>query len=100
MPDIVTLGKYGCIYVTPRYTGTVEGYEVQVVDTTGAGDGFVAGLLFGVLEDDGSMQDESRLRTICKFANAIGALTTTRRGAIPALPTLKDVQNFMLEYPF
>lgn len=92
---VITLGKKGCIYVTPEYYGIVDGYDVNVVDTIGAGDGFMSGLLFGLLENIGTRQDESILVSICMFANAVGAITTTRRGAIPALPTYQDIQTFL-----
>ena len=92
---VVTLGKDGCAYFTPAYRGTVSGFPVKPVDTTGAGDGFVAGLLRGLLIYPDALADENALRTVCRFANAVGALTTTQRGAIPALPTLPDVETFL-----
>lgn len=92
---IVTLGKDGCAYVTPQFSGTVATFAVKPVDTTGAGDGFVAGLLKGLVEHPQADQDEGRLRDICRYANAVGALTTTRRGAIPALPTARQVDRFL-----
>ncbi len=90
---VVTLGKDGCIYLTPRSSGRLPGFAVETVDTTGAGDGFVAGLLKGLLETP--EPDEQRLRAICRYANAVGALTTTQRGAIPALPTADQVEEFL-----
>jgi len=92
---IVTLGKEGCAYVTPRFSGRVASFAVKQVDTTGAGDGFVAGLLKGLVEHPQADRDESRLRDICRYANAVGALTTTRRGAIPALPMARQVDRFL-----
>ena len=92
---VATQGRRGCRYVTARFSGTVPGFEVQTVDTTGAGDGFVAGLLKGLLDHPGAFDDESQLRAICRYANAVGALTTTRRGAIPALPTANQVDEFV-----
>lgn len=97
---LVTQGKAGCRYATPHVAGQVAGFAVRAVDTTGAGDGFVAGLLKGLFEcaPDGVPlipDDEDRLRAICRYANAVGALTTTRRGAIPALPTARQVDQFM-----
>jgi fructokinase len=92
---VVTLGKDGCAYFTPTYQGRVSGFPVKPVDTTGAGDGFVAGLLRGLLIYPDALADENALRTVCRFANAVGALTTTQRGAIPALPTLPDVETFL-----
>ena len=73
----------------------MDGIAVEPVDTTGAGDGFFAGLLRGVLMDPGALDDELRLREICRFANIVAALTTTGRGAIPALPDLARVQRFV-----
>ena len=92
---VVTLGKDGCAYFTPDFRGTVSGFSVKPVDTTGAGDGFVAGLLRGLLINPNALHDENELRTVCRFANAVGALTTTQRGAIPALPTLQEVETFL-----
>jgi fructokinase len=90
---LVTLGKEGCLYLTPEAEGRVPGFAVQAVDTTGAGDGFVAGLLKGLLETP--QPGEDRLRQICRYANAVGALTTTQRGAIPALPSAEQVEEFL-----
>ena len=92
---IVTLGKDGCAYYTPDFRGTIPGYSVEPVDTTGAGDGFVAGLLRSLLKNPDALQSEAELRLVCRFANAVGALTTTQRGAIPALPTQQDIEAFL-----
>jgi fructokinase len=92
---VVTLGQAGCAYFTPQFSGRVPGFAVKAVDTTGAGDGFVAGLLKGLLDHPQADQDETRLREICRYANAVGALTTTRRGAIPALPTARQVDGLL-----
>ena len=92
---VVTLGKAGCKYVTPAFSGSVSGFAVKSVDTTGAGDGFVAGLLKGLLAHPHADGDEAQLRTICRYANAVGALTTTERGAIPSLPTAERVEGFL-----
>jgi fructokinase len=92
---VVTLGAAGCRWFTVGGTGQAEGFSVQPVDTTGAGDGFVAGLLYGLLQSADHPPAPERLYEICRFANAVGALTTTRRGAIPALPTLLEVRTFM-----
>jgi fructokinase len=74
----------------------VPGFEVEAVDTTGAGDGFMAALLAGVLAEPGLDQlPPERLRGILTFANAVGALTCTRKGAIPALPTRVEAERFL-----
>lgn len=92
---VVTMGKQGCRYYTPEFNGEVSGFKVNSVDTTGAGDGFVAGLLSGLLTHPVDWQTEKRLRSICMIANAVGAITTTERGAIPALPTAERLQQFL-----
>ncbi len=92
---VVTRGRAGCVYFTPEFSGAVESFAVEAVDATGAGDGFVAGLLQGVLADPAIIQDETRLRELCRFANAVGALATLERGAIPALPNREQVQAFL-----
>jgi fructokinase len=91
---IVTRGAAGCAYFTPEVSGEVPGFVVQVVDTTGAGDGFVAGLLAGLL-DHGLRWDREVLESSLRLANAVGALTTTQRGAIPSLPTRPAVERFI-----
>jgi len=96
---IITRGKAGCRYVTAAFNGEVAGFSVTVTDTTGAGDGFVAGLLKGLLAQPDAHLDKDRLRVICRYANAVGALTTTRRGAIPALPTAEQVEAFLSKQP-
>jgi fructokinase len=92
---VVTLGKDGSAYFTPEASGRVPGFPVTPVDTTGAGDGFVAGLLKGLIDTPAPWQDPARLAEICRYANAVGALTTTQRGAIPALPTASQVEQFI-----
>jgi len=94
---IVTRGRAGCRYVTNRFAGALPGFAVPTVDTTGAGDGFVAGLLHRLLQDPAADQDEGTLRAACRYANAVGALATTERGAIPALPTAARVAAFLQE---
>ena len=93
---IITDGPRGCNYVTAGHArGHVPTYDVDVVDTTGAGDGFVAGLLAGLLENEDAWDDVGALEEALRLANAVGALTTTRRGAIPALPTRARVSALL-----
>lgn len=91
---IVTRGAAGAVYFTADASGAVPAFKVDPVDTTGAGDGFVAGLLVGLL--DGGLQFErSVVEAALRLGNAVGALATTQRGAIPALPTRAAVEAFM-----
>ncbi|KAK3426370.1 probable fructokinase-6, chloroplastic [Eucalyptus grandis] len=94
---LVTEGPDGCRYYTKDFSGRVKGLKVDAVDTTGAGDAFVAGILSQLAVDLSLLQEEDRLRDALKFANACGALTVTERGAIPALPTREVVLNTLLK---
>jgi fructokinase len=91
---VVTLGAAGCMYITPGGSGVVAGFKVSPVDTTGAGDGFVAGLLAGLL-DCGMSWEAADLERAMRLGNAVGALATTQKGAIPALPTRAGVEAFL-----
>ncbi len=92
---VVTKGSKGCTLVMPGLIRDVPGFPVEAVDTTGAGDGFMAGLIYGLLENQEDWHEETTLSSLCSFANAVGALTTTQRGAIPALPTKQQVLEFL-----
>jgi fructokinase len=92
---VITRGSNGCCYFTTKHRGEVDGFKVQAVDATGAGDGFVAGLLQGILKNPESISNPASLKELCRFANAVGAITTTERGGIPALPDYETVQYFI-----
>lgn len=91
----VTLGPGGCLWLTPDSHGAVQGFKVAPVDTTGAGDAFMAGLLAGLHDRPGALSEPAALDAACRFANAMGALVTTRRGAIPAMPDRATVDAFI-----
>ncbi|CAL0328482.1 unnamed protein product [Lupinus luteus] len=87
---LVTEGAHGCRFYTKDFKGKVSGFEVEAVDTTGAGDSFTSGFLSIVAAHKQIYKDERRLREALDFANACGAVTVTGRGAIPSFPS-KDV---------
>ena len=68
-------------------TATHDGYDVDAVDTTGAGDAFTAGMLASLAE---GTRD---LSATLSFANAVAAASTTATGAMAALPTRSDVRS-------
>ncbi|KAI8005176.1 hypothetical protein ACSBR2_030340 [Camellia fascicularis] len=92
---LVTLGEQGCKYYTKNFRGCVDGFPVKSVDTTGAGDSFVGALLCKIVDDRSVLEDEEKLKAVLKYANACGAITTTKKGAIPALPTESEVLAFV-----
>ncbi|KAK1391116.1 Fructokinase-2 [Heracleum sosnowskyi] len=92
---LVTLGEKGCSYYTKNFHGNVPGFKVKTIDTTGAGDSFVGSLLCKLVKDGSILTDEAKLKEVLKYACACGAITTTKKGAIPALPTDPEVQTLM-----
>jgi fructokinase len=98
---VISRGEGGSLAVTPDYRIELPAFPVEVVETTGAGDGFMAAMITRLLperEKAGSLRrvEAGTVRAALNFANAVGALTCTRMGAIPALPTLKEVNAFLV----
>ncbi|CAL5343927.1 unnamed protein product [Camellia sinensis] len=94
---LVTEGSEGCRYYTKQFKGRVPGVKVKAVDTTGAGDAFVGGILNSLVSNVNLYQDEKQLREALLFGNACGALTVTEKGAIPSLPTKEAVLQILKE---
>ncbi|XP_010907694.2 fructokinase-1-like [Elaeis guineensis] len=92
---LVTIGEKGCKYYAKDFHGVVESFAVQQVDTTGAGDAFMGSLLRKIVEDKSALQDEKKLREVLRFSNACGAITTTKKGAIPSLPNESEVMQLL-----
>jgi ribokinase len=88
---IVKRGPEGAIVCDDEGCRLVAGYEVDVVDTTGAGDAFAAGL--GVALAEGLSVDQA-----IASANACGALACTKLGAQPSLPHREAVARFLSEH--
>ena len=90
----VTLAERGCILFTPQCSVVQKGFEVNCVDSTGAGDAFWGNMLAKLCER-GSAADnisESELNDLAVWANAAGALAVTKPGAIPAMPDRESTE--------
>ncbi len=85
---ILTLGDRGAFLSSAKESVHIPGYEVEVVDTTAAGDAFVGGLAVALAQGQ-------NLAEAVRYANAAGALAVTRLGAQPSLPTRQEVEEFM-----
>lgn len=94
---VVTLGEKGCYYNYNGISSYVNGFKVDVVDTTGAGDAFDAGALHGLLPliESGTVGEvtEEQMSSIFRRANLIAAITTTKKGAITAFPDLSQIKQ-------
>lgn len=88
---VVTLGEKGALVMTDAGTERVPGVTVDVVDTTGAGDSFNAGLAMALAEG-------RDLLSAVQFATCCGALACTKLGVIPGLPFRGAVDEFYAQH--
>lgn len=101
---VVTDGERGSYLNTGKVFRFVKAPKVQVVDTTGCGDGFTAAMLSRLLhwKQRGKFIWElsaDEIDEILMFANTAGALTATKKGVFPSLPTHSQIQQ-LLKYTF
>ena len=91
----VTLGPRGCVCRMKQGFFTSEAFDVSCVDTTGAGDAFWGAVLAGIVRKSILLEDDSpdQINALLDAANAAGALATTKKGAIPAMPDEKQIHN-------
>lgn len=93
---LVTAGEKGCAYCLGENEDKVAAFTVETEDTTGAGDSFVAGFLHQLCQQGiHSLTEPAIAKEIVTYATAVGALTTTRPGAIAAQPTASEVDAFL-----
>ena len=83
-----TLGHEGAVALVNGEILSVKGFEVNVVDTTGAGDVFHGGFIYGLLKN-------WEVEEILRFANAVAALKCRDLGGRKGIPTLEEVQRFL-----
>jgi sugar/nucleoside kinase (ribokinase family) len=87
---VVTRGKDGSVTITPDETISVDGFEIDAVDTTGAGGVYQGGYLYGILK--GWPHERT-----ARFANAAAALMCSGMNGWGDIPTLEQVGSFLSE---
>lgn len=98
---IVTLGSKGALIVNKDASTHVDTYQVDVVDTTAAGDAFIGGFATRLLDSAsllGKSQEQApafQITDAVRYGCACGALATTKFGAQPSLPNKIEVERFM-----
>ncbi len=86
---ILTIGAKGCLVAKSNGEKISKPtYKVKVVDTTGAGDAFLAGVGYGVVKG-------WNIEKTAEYANAVAALKCRKKGARVGLPTAKDVEELL-----
>lgn len=92
-PLVIKLGEKGCqvSFANASERLTSKPFKVEILNVLGAGDAFMSGLLFGLLQGKGWEE-------ACQYANAAGAMVVTRHGCAPAMPDLDELNYFIAHY--
>jgi len=85
---IIKMGERGAFFHDGKFSELVSAFSVDTVDTTAAGDAFNGALAV-------ALEKNMELREAVRFANAAGAISTTRRGAQHSMPTMAEVDEFL-----
>ncbi len=95
----ITLGNQGVLVARKGKKEIIEAFQVESVDTTGAGDSFWGGFLSCFLSFNQSV-NQMEWKNIKKCAitgNAVAALCVQKRGGIPSVPSKETVNSFINE---
>ncbi|GIM30393.1 hypothetical protein CPJCM30710_30590 [Clostridium polyendosporum] len=73
---------------------------MKVEDRTGAGDSFIGSLLYQLSFNNIKLEDliawnKEKIKGLLKFSNGVAALTVSKKGAMAALPTRAEVEDFI-----
>lgn len=85
---IIKMGEQGCLVSNQNGTAVSAGFQVDVIDTTAAGDTFNGALAVGLANGEDLLASAT-------FANAAAALSVTKAGAISSIPSRSDVDRFL-----
>ncbi|AFZ23920.1 sugar kinase, ribokinase [Cylindrospermum stagnale PCC 7417] len=96
---LVTDGEHGCSYCLGENEGKLSAFSISVVDTTGAGDSFLAGFIHQLSQQGiHQLSDPETAKSLVTYASAVGALTTIKPGAIASQPTAAEVEAFLASH--
>ena len=87
---IVKLGGKGCLFKNSEQTIRLDAYDINAVDTTGAGDNLLAGFVCEILRG-------KNIEDALTFANACGAICSTAVGAITAIKNKEQIETFITD---
>jgi len=95
---LVTLGKDGARYLGGGTDTQVNGFDVPIVNTTGAGDTFIGTFLAHCTHGLDFLKNETQRADVLRFCNAAAAIMVGRAGALGVMPSKADVQEFLKVY--
>jgi Sugar kinases, ribokinase family len=87
---VLKLGSRGAFVYDGKFIKLFLPYDVDVVDTTAAGDAFSAALTYEYM----SSKD---IKRACEFANIVGSLTVSKAGASSSIPTMAEIERFVID---
>jgi len=85
---VITLSEKGCLWADSDKINYFQGFKIDAVDTTGAGDVFHGAFIFGLLK-------KWKMGKIIEFASACAALKCKKIGGREGIPSLKEVKSFL-----
>ena len=88
---VITMGGQGVFVSSNGIEKIVPAFKVNAIDTTGAGDAFNGGLL-------AALSKGKDIWEAARFASALAAISVTRLGTTPAMPTLEEIEAFLEEH--
>ncbi|MGB5971903.1 MAG: PfkB family carbohydrate kinase, partial [Nodosilinea sp.] len=93
---LLTDGSSGSTCATKHHSVSLPAFAVDSIDTTGAGDAFLAGVIHQLCQRGWDcLQQPATIEEVLRYASAVGALTTLKPGAIAAQPTPQEVDAFL-----
>ena len=92
---MITKGAQGCYFSCGDYEGIIPAVKANVVDTTGAGDAFMAGVLNKLIDMEKNPEELTceELEECIRFGTKSGSISTERKGGIPSMPTLEQMNG-------
>ena len=87
---LITLGSQGVYLNDGKQSEIIPAYQVNAIDTTGAGDAYNGGLVAALAEG-------KSLKEAARFANAVAAISVQRLGTTPSMPTREEIDAFIKE---
>ena len=90
------MGKNGSYaFYNNIYTFGIPFFMPNTIETTGAGDTFMASVINYILDNDINTLTKENLSDMLNISNAAATIITTRKGAIKVMPTIQEINNLI-----